>query len=184
MPLSTVKRESLIPRLHLLSIALLLTIAFIALKPSRDTFKYPTSTRGGELTVDELDLAYLKARDAAGDLSEKEVHGIIHHMIRNKNWREARTLMAQRPDIRLEPRDQFLLDMETASAGFYTATNEASSASYKANLVGLMNDLYDTPVLHDVDTLTRAAEFSLKVAANYCNASGYMVMQSTATSLA
>lgn len=160
MPLSTAKRESLIPRLHLLSILLLLLIAFVALLPSRDTFKYSASNTPGDKAIDLLDLAYLKARDASGDLSEKEMLSVIHDMIRSKKWVQARTLMAQRPDIKLEPRDQFLLDLETASAGFYGAENEARSASYKANLIGIMDDLYVTPVLHDEDTLTRAAEFS------------------------
>jgi len=40
MPLSTVKRESLIPARHLLSIALLLIIAFVVLIPSSETFTY------------------------------------------------------------------------------------------------------------------------------------------------
>ena len=160
MPLSTVKRESLIPRLHLLSIALLLIIAFIVLLPSRDTFTYTAGSQSSGKSIDQLDLAYLKARDASGDLSEAEMLSVIHDMIRSKKWQEARILMAQRPDLSLDPRDQFLLNLETAAAGFYGATNEAKSASYKANLVNLMTDLYDTPVLHDEDTLTQAAEFS------------------------
>ena len=160
MPLSTVKRESLIPRLHLLSIALLLTIAFVALIPSSETFTYTADSTLGDEGIDSLDIAYLKARDASGDLSEDEMLSVIHNMIRSKKWQQARALMAQRPDIILDPRDNFLLDMETASAGFFGAENEARSASYKAELIGLMNGLYDTPVLHDEGTLTQAAEFS------------------------
>ncbi len=161
MPLSTVKRESLIPRVHLLSIALLLTIAFAALMPSRETFTYAANEESDtKPTVDQLDIAYLKARKATGDLSNDELRSVIHNMIRNKNWQEARLLLAQQPELKLEPRDQFLLDLETASAGFYGAENEASSASYKANLVNLMTDLFETPVLHDKDTLKRGAEFS------------------------
>ncbi len=161
MPLSTVKRESLIPRVHLLSIALLLTVAFVALIPSRDTFTYSATKKNVEKPgVDQLDIAYLKARNATGDLSDDEIMSVIHDMIRNKNWQEARVLMAQRPDLNLAPADQFLLDLETASSGFYGAKTEASLASYKANLVTLMTDLFDTPELHDQDTLERAAEFS------------------------
>ena len=139
MPLSTVKRESLIPGLHLLSIALLLTIAFVALIPSSDTFTYTADNTPGDKGIDSLDIAYLKARDASGDLSEEEMLSVIHNMIRSKKWQQARTLMAQRPDIVLDPRDQFLLNMETASAGFYGAENEGRSASYKAELLSLIH---------------------------------------------
>lgn len=161
MPLSTVKRESLIPRVHLLSIALLLTIAFMVLMPSRETFTYSADNESdSNANIDQLDIAYLKARNATGDLSDEEIGSVIHNMIRNKNWQEARVLMAQRPDLTLDSRDQFLLDLETASTGFYSAENEASSASYKGSLVTLMTDLFDTPILHDEDTLKRGAEFS------------------------
>ena len=78
MPLSTVKRESLIPRLHLLSIALLLTIAFVALIPSSETFTYTADSTLGDEGIDSLDIAYLKARDASGDLSEDEMLSVIH----------------------------------------------------------------------------------------------------------
>ena len=176
MPLSTVKRESLIPRLHLLSIALLLIIAFVALIPSSETFKYTASSTPTDKGIDLLDIAYLKARDASGDLSEDEMMSVIHDMIRSGKWQQARTLMAQRPDLALDPRDQFLLDMETASAGFYGAENEARSASYKAELIGLMRGLYDTPALHDEGTLTQAAEFSADLAQPDLSSRYYILM--------
>ena len=179
MPLSTVKRESLIPGLHLLSIALLLTIAFVALIPSSDTFTYTADNTPGDKGIDSLDIAYLKARDASGDLSEEEMLSVIHNMIRSKKWQQARTLMAQRPDIVLDPRDQFLLNMETASAGFYGAENEGRSASYKAELISLMHGLYDTPGLHDEGTLTRAAEFSADLQQPDLSSSYYRLMAET-----
>jgi len=160
MPLSTAKRESLIPRLHLLSIALLLLVAFIVLMPSQDTFTFSGSATKNANEIKDLDIAYLKARDARGDLSDDELRNIIRTMIRGKKWQHARDLLATRPDIDLDPRDEFLLDLDTATAGFYGADNEAKSASYKANLIGLMNDLFDTTVLHDEVTLTTAAEFT------------------------
>ncbi len=179
MPLSTVRRESLIPRLHLLSIALLLTIAFIVLMPSRETFTYKAASTSGEKNIDDLDFAYIKARDASGDLSDNEMLSLIHDMVRGKKWQQARMLMAQRPNLNLDPRDQFLLDLQTASAGFYGASNEARSASYKANLIGLMNDLYETPVLHDEGTLTEAAQFSADLGQPELSARYYKLMAST-----
>ena len=147
MQQSTVKRESLIPRVHLLSIALLLVVAFIVLFPSRGTFTYSSEQNTQESRFDDLDLAYLKARDASGDLSENEMQLVIHDMVRTKKWQQARALMAQRPDLKLDPKDQFLLDIETASAGFYGAENEAGSASYKAELISLMTNLFDNTCL-------------------------------------
>jgi|GEM_PF-6090000 len=166
MPLSTVKRESLIPARHLLSIALLLIIAFVVLIPSSETFTYapPEKDQDDTVSIDQLDIAYIKARSVAGDLSDDETRSIIRDLIRGQHIEQARTLMAQRPDLTLDPRDQFLLNLETAKAGFYAATNEASSTSYKASLVNLMTDFIDTPKLHDQDTLTQAAELSADLA--------------------
>ena len=163
MPLSTVKRESLIPKLHLLSIALILTTAFLVLMPSRETFTLSPEASSVDIPVNDLDMAYLKARDASGDLSEDEMQNVIHNMIRGRKWKQARALMTLRPNIKLATRDQFLLDMETATAGYFDADNEARTASYKANLIGLMGDLFETPVLHDLDTLERGAEFSAQL---------------------
>ena len=163
MPLSTVKRESLIPKLHLLSIALILTTAFVALLPSREVFTFSPEETSVDIPVNDLDMAYLKARDASGDLSEDEMQNVIHTMIRARKWKQARALMTLRPNIKLATRDQFLLDMETATAGYFGADNEARTASYKANLIGLMGDLFETPVLHDLDTLERGAEFSAQL---------------------
>lgn len=161
MPISTVNRERLIPRRHLLSIAIVITVAFAVLLPSAETFIYsPEQVKDTQSSVDELELAYLVARNASGDLSDEEIHSAIHDMIRNKNWQEAQVLMARRPDLTLDPLDQYLLKMETASAGFYASENEASSASYKANLVEMMTDMFDTPALHDQDTLLRSAALS------------------------
>jgi len=136
MQQSTVKRESLIPRLHLLSIALLLVVAFVILLPSRETFTYSSTQNTKNSSIDDLDLAYIKARDASGKMSEGEMQLVIHDMIRTKKWRQARTLMAQRPDLRLEPKDQYLLDLQTASAGFYSAKNEARPVSSILHIIG------------------------------------------------
>ena len=81
MPLSTVKRESLIPPVYLVSIALLITIAFIVLMPSRQTFLVGAEQDGQFDKIDDLDIAYIKARDAAGDLPPSEMRFAIQSMI-------------------------------------------------------------------------------------------------------
>ena len=107
-----------------------------------------------------LALQHIAPPGKACGLGQQEMELVIHDMIRTKKWQQARTLMAQRPDLELDPKDQYLLDMQTASAGFFSAKNEAGSASYKAQLINLMGKLYETPELHDEDTLSSAAEFS------------------------
>ncbi len=161
MQSSTVKRESLIPPAYLVSIAILLTVAFIVLLPSRETFSVTTTEKTTQKAdIDDLDLAYLKARDAAGDLPAQEVRDAIHTMIRNQKWEQARQLMAERPDITPNAQDSFLLRLETATVGYYGAGNAAAAASYEAGLVSLLTDFLDTPSLHDAGTLQRASQIS------------------------
>lgn len=164
MQLSTVKRESLIPPAYLVSIALLLTVAFIVLIPSRETFSFASNAQTTDtknaIDLDDLDLAYLKARDASGDLSSGEMRNIIHTMIRSKRWQLAQQLLADRPEIQLDSKDAFLLRLETATAGYVGAGNNARTASYEASLTSLLTQLIDTPSLHDQGTLLRAAQIS------------------------
>ena len=154
MPLSTVKRESLIPPVYLISIALLITIAFIVLMPSRQTFSYTENSDGQTGDIDDLDIAYIKARDASGDLAANEMRYVIQSMIRGSRWEEARTLMARRPDIRIPGKDLFVLHLETATAGYFGSDNQARSASYEAKLISLLTEFLDKRDLQDVSTLT------------------------------
>ncbi len=178
MQLSTVKRESLIPPVYLVSIALLLIVSFIILLPSRETFVYTpaATTNADSAAIDELDLAYLKARDAAGDLSVAEMRNVIHTMIRGKKWQQARALLEQRPEIVLTPADQFLLRLETATAGYFDADNEARNVAYEASLISMMTQLLDTPTLHDVDTLTRASQISTELRQPELSAAYHMLL--------
>ena len=163
MPLSTVKRESLIPPVYLISIALLITIAFIVLMPSRQTFSYTENSDGQTGDIDDLDIAYIKARDASGDLAANEMRYVIQSMIRGSRWEEARTLMARRPDIRIPGKDLFVLHLETATAGYFGSDNQARSASYEAKLISLLTEFLDKRDLQDVSTLTRASEVATQL---------------------
>ena len=165
MQLSTVKRESLIPPAYLISIALLLLVAFIVLIPSRETFSFSQTNRTdfAPSDIDDLDLAYLKARDAAGDLSANEMRSVIKSMIRGEKWAQAQQLLTDRPDIQLDGADAFLLRLEVATAGYFGAGNEARSASFEANLTSLLTQLLDSPSLHDRNTLGRSAQISAEL---------------------
>ena len=183
MQLSTVKRESLIPRAYLVSIALLLTVAFIVLLPSRETYSFTpavdVSTTVNELDLDDLDLAYIKARDASGNMPANEMRDIIHTMIRGKKWELAQQLLTARPGIQIDKNDAFLLRLETATAGYMGAGNEARSASYEASLTGLLSQFLDTPSLHDQGTLLRAAEISTELQQPVLSASYNLLLASS-----
>ncbi len=160
MPLSTVKRESLIPPVYLISIALLITVAFIVLMPSRQTFLFSADQAGQFEKIDDLDIAYLKARDAAGDLPASEMQFVIQSMIHGKRWEEAQQLMADRPDIQIPGKDLFLLNLETATVGYFESDNQARSASYEAKLISLLTEFLDSRDMQDVSTLTRASDIA------------------------
>ena len=163
MPLSTVKRESLIPPVYLISIALLITIAFIVLMPSRQTFSYTENLDGQIDNMDDLDIAYIKARDASGDLAAIEMQHVIQGMIRGGRWDEARTLMARRPDIRIPGKDLFVLHLETATAGYFGSDNQARSASFETKLISLLTEFLDKRDLQDVFTLSRASDVATQL---------------------
>jgi len=160
MPLSTVKRESLIPPVYLISIALLITIAFIVLMPSQQTYSFSERQDGQLIKIDDLDIAYLKARDATGNLPASEMRFVIVSMIHGKRWEEARQLMADRPDIRIPGKDLFLLNLETATAGYFGSNNQARSASFEAKLIRLLTDFLDSTDLQDVSNLSRASDIA------------------------
>ncbi len=178
MQLSTVKRERLIPPVYLISIALLLTVAFIVLLPSRETFtRIPEATPElGQIKIDDLDVAYIRANDAAGTLSNIEMGNIISALIRSKRWQDARSLMADRPEAPVSQNDLFLLDLETAREGYVANKNEAGNTSYAARLISLLTDFLDMESLHDVGTLTRAAQISEELKQPELSASYHMVM--------
>ena len=111
MQLSTVKRERLIPPAYLLSIGLLLTIAFVVLMPSRDNFTInpQSSAEDRQVEIDDLDVAYVRANSASGNMPSGEMQSVIGALIRGQRWQDARTLMAERPDITINDNDLFLL---------------------------------------------------------------------------
>jgi Flp pilus assembly protein TadD len=178
MPLSTVKRESLIPPVYLISIGLLIIAAFVVLMPSQKTFSFSADQSGNLGDIDDLDIAYLKARSAAGDLPASEMRFVIQSMIHGKRWEEARQLMTDRPDIRIPAKDVFLLNLETATAGYFGSDNKARSASYEAKLIGLLTDFLDKDNLHDVTTLTRASEIASQLKQPELNATYALVLAS------
>ena len=178
MQLSTVKRERLIPPVYLVSIALLLTVAFIVLLPSRETFTQIPSASAelGQNEIDDLDIAYIRANDSNGSISADEMGNIIRSLIRGKRWQDARSLMADRPDAPVSRNDQFLLNLESAREGYIADANVAGSTSYAAQLISLLTDFLDTESLHDVGTLTRAAQISEELKQPELSASYRMVL--------
>lgn len=180
MQLSTVKRESLIPPVYLLSIALLLTVSFLVLLPSRENFSFTAAQNADDDAplINDLDLAYLKARESAGDLASDEMRSVIHTMIRGKKWQQAQDLLHERPDITVDPNDLFLLRLETATAGYFEAGANARNAAYESGLISMMSTLLDTPALHDIGTLTRASQISAELQQPELAAAYYLLLSS------
>jgi Tfp pilus assembly protein PilF len=178
MQLSTVKRERLIPPAYLLSIGLLLTIAFVVLMPSRDNFTInpQSSAEDRQVEIDDLDVAYVRANSASGNMPSGEMQSVIGALIRGQRWQDARTLMAERPDITINDNDLFLLQLESAREGYYANRTEADNSSYAAELITLLADFLDRENLHDPATLGRASEVSAELKQPELSASYRLVL--------
>lgn len=178
MPFSTAKRESLIPKIYLFYIALLLGLAFYLLKPSGETFSFadPTATLKRDEQVDALDMAYLKARSATGDLPAAEIRNVALGMIRAQRWEEALSLLASRPDVKLDRSDRFLLDLETAKARLNDAANQTVAATQRAQLLSQLTTLINDASLHEKSTLLRASQVSETLQQAQMSAALYMLL--------
>ncbi len=179
MQLSTVKRERLIPPVYLLSIALLLTVAFIVLLPSREIFSLGTADSSNGNRINDLDVAYIRASNAADALSANEMKSVISALIRGKRWVDARSLMADRPDITVADSDKFLLHLESAREGYIAKRSTAEKSSYSAELITLLTNFLERESLHDKGTLLRAAEVSAELEQPELAASYRLVLADT-----
>ncbi|MEM7255918.1 MAG: tetratricopeptide repeat protein [Pseudomonadota bacterium] len=179
MQLSTVKRERLIPPVYLLSIALLLTVAFIVLLPSRDAFTLSRSNLAAssdKVEINDLDVAYIRAASASGNLPASDMKHLISRLIRGQRWADATSLMAERPDITLDESDNFLLRLESARQGYLADRSAADNSSYAAELITLLTNFLDNDALHDIKTLSRASQVSAELEQPELSASYRLVL--------
>ncbi len=160
MPYSTVQRERLLPPLVLVEIGLGLILAFALLRPTDESLlRYdspsPRSTQAAG--IDELDLAYQRARQAAHLTPPEELRGLIANLLRNDRWDDAQALLEQSPENLLAGPAGLLLDLEYQAAGLNRSAQAAERASYEAALVQRLARLLEPGASADRDTLARAA---------------------------
>lgn len=187
MPSSTARREKLVNRTHLILIGCLFAVAFTVFMPARQAFKLDkTATGETHEVIDDLDLAYLKARASRGDQAPEEMITAATLLIKSGQHSSAKDLLAQLPDSDLNQKQRYLLDLELAASDYEVANSAVYSSartytragkkintdkSDESDLVAkrdtaalqLFNVLHlqlDTPELHDAEILGRATSLS------------------------
>ena len=173
MPDSTARRERLASPLVLALLAGLFALAFLVLVPGRDALRSLAGGAGdaapdGVDGTDAVDLAWLRARAAAGRPVGDEVRRRVSALLAAGRPDEARALLARFPDTALGARDAFGLELEAAAAAL-AAGNGAAPAAPSADgpdpafadaLAARLERLRDEPGLGDAATLARGAWLS------------------------
>ena len=175
MPSSAAQHERLISPVSLVLIAALFVIAFALLAPARHTYLFGglagSGSRGGVQSVDgtgsvsgrvdALEIAYLKAHMALGDLSDDEVAGAITPLLRAGRWQEVRELLDAYPNVTPTPHERQSIALEVAAAALVDATGTDAQADRQALFIEEFDKLIADPAAGDVETLARAVELSL-----------------------
>ncbi len=173
MQSSPARREQIVSPLNVVLIAALFVVAFILLMPERATYTIGDSVvsstfdpqhksdRVSEGSVDDLEAAYLKAQQAAGQLSREDAAAAIMPLLRSRRPAMVRSLLAAFPDIHLTAHEQFRLALETAAANVkITSAVSTDNTGYRA-LMAQLDHLLQDASLQDLETLTRAVDLSL-----------------------
>jgi len=128
MPSSIARREKLIGPRQLVLIAVLFVVSFFLLLPKREDFNIGEAgaDKSSAPVIDELDLAYLKANDAAGKRSIEDTSNAVTELVRTGQIEAARELLEERPEIEIDEKQQFSFDLELALAEYYAAQSAVS----------------------------------------------------------
>ncbi len=162
MPSSIAKREKLVGPLHLALIGVLFVVSFFFLLPTRDDFsidKVDTESLQAP-AIGELDLAYLKAKGAAGQPSFEDTSNAVTALVRTGQIDAARQLLDERPDVPSEEKLRFTLDMELATAEYFAADNEEQQLLTLQQLLNRIDQLLSNPGLRTVPHLEKAAQLT------------------------
>jgi len=154
--------------------------AFVLLAPARDAFSpkpAPSDTVDAALDapIDDLRLAYLKARGVAGELEPAEALASAVSLVRDGRVGDARALLQASPALVLGPIDRTRLDLELAAGELRRARARASGitagrasdvasgsaaddvAAAESVLSRALTRLLGQPTLHERQLLVRAA---------------------------
>ena len=161
MPSSTVRREKLVSRVHLIAIAVLFAVSFLIFLPARHTFTLSGSDTDNAAPpqVDDLDLAYFKARAAAGEPTADELIMASTALIKSGKGGQAKALLDDYPQLNLADSQRYQLDLELAASNFYSAA-EADKERAEMQLFNVLHILLSDTRLHDTATLSRASTLS------------------------
>ncbi|MFK8082484.1 MAG: tetratricopeptide repeat protein [Granulosicoccus sp.] len=148
---SIVRRERLAGPLALALLAGAFVLAFFWLRPASvpgsSVIDWLNSTELSDdagLQLDELDLAYIKAKKASGDISDGDVVKVVLALLRVGRSDEARQMLAQYPALEIEEESRTLIDLELAAA--------ESPSNLATALRGVVQDNHR----HDTAVLERA----------------------------
>jgi len=85
----------------------------------------PTSDNAsGSATLDDLDLAYLKARSAQGKLNDEEISVALDALLENRQFDKLNELLADNPGIELSDQQNYRRELETAVTAYREVLGE------------------------------------------------------------
>ncbi|MFK7994631.1 MAG: tetratricopeptide repeat protein [Granulosicoccus sp.] len=155
MSSSTVRRERLVGPLALVLLVGVLFLAFFLLRPStvpgNKVMQWLESADTSEdfgLTLDELDLAYIQAKKASGDIDDSGIVRIVLALLRSGRSSEAKQMLGQYPGLDINTHSRTLIDLELAAA--------QSSVELAASLRGLLQHEHQ----HQTEVFERAVFLS------------------------
>lgn len=162
MPSLTARRERLVSPLTLAVVLGLFVLAFVGLKPAIDTFRVEQADNDASTSdIDELDLAYLRARQRNDDFDVDELRLAIDGLISNGEMAKAKELLAQNPDVNLGDSRRFEIDFAIASGQFHSASDEEERAISVSTLLSLTDELLAQPKLQSGDSLAVALDMNV-----------------------
>lgn len=123
MSSSIVHRERLIGPVGLMLLVGLFALAFFVLKPSSvpgDSvavrLEQSDWSEAAVSSLDELDIAYIKAKYASGDISDENLIKLILSMMQLGRTAEAGLMLSQYPTLQVDAQSRTLMDLELAAA--------------------------------------------------------------------
>jgi len=162
MPSSIARREKLIGPRQLALIGVLFVVSFFFLLPKREDFTISgvDAETQNPSSISELDLAYLKANDAAGQQSIEATSNAVTELVRTGQIDAARELLEGSPEIEFDEKQQFSLDLELAVAEYYAADDDVQMQRSRQQLLNRIELLLDKPRIRTVPHLKKAAQLS------------------------
>ncbi len=164
MPSSTVRRERLVSPLSLAVIIGLFILAFVLLKPAVDTFSVEQADNDASTNdIDDLHLAYLRARQRTGDFNVDEVRVAVDGLISNGELVKAKELLDNAPQINLGDSRRFEIDFAIASEQYNNAQTPTDRASTLTSVLSLTDKLLAQPKLQSTDSVAAALDMNVSI---------------------